>query len=86
MLADRGMGDCYNMSDIKGMVREDPSMLEGFTPEEEEEMMAELQEKRKLKHRGTRANNLAAGADARRTVERLMVEVSFCFHYNDTTF
>ncbi|KAJ6502985.1 hypothetical protein DFH09DRAFT_838543, partial [Mycena vulgaris] len=54
----------------------DPSMLEGFTPEEEQEMTTALQEKRKRKYRGTRANNLAAGADARRTVERMMSQIT----------
>ncbi|KAJ7099200.1 hypothetical protein C8R44DRAFT_546564, partial [Mycena epipterygia] len=41
-----------------------------------EEMVAEVLEKRKTKFQGTRANNLAAGADAKRTVERLMVEIT----------
>jgi hypothetical protein len=67
------------MTDIKWMVKEDPSMLDGFTKEEEEEMVAGICEKRETKHRGARANNLAASADAKRTVERLMEEVR-CFH------
>lgn len=57
------------------MVTEDPALLDGFTPEEEEEMVAEMIEKRKRKYSGKRANNLAAGVDAKRTVERLMLEV-----------
>ncbi|KAJ7101778.1 hypothetical protein C8R44DRAFT_641395, partial [Mycena epipterygia] len=51
-------------------------MLEGFTPEEEEDMVAEVLAKRKRKYHGKRANNLAAGADAKRTVERLMLEIT----------
>lgn len=72
------MGERYKIPDIKRMVREDPSMLRNFTEEEEEEMVDKLLEKRKTKFRGTRANNVAAGADAKRTVERLMVEVCGC--------
>ena len=69
------MGERLVMQDAKRLVRDDPSLLEGFTPEEEAEMVAEAEEKRKTKFRGTRANNIAAGADAKRTVERMMVEV-----------
>ena len=72
---DREVGERYKIPEVKRMVGADPSMLEGFTAEEEEAMVAAVHEKRKRKYRGTRANNLAAGADARRTVERLMVEV-----------
>ncbi|KAJ6496849.1 hypothetical protein DFH09DRAFT_1337059 [Mycena vulgaris] len=72
----RELGEQLLMKDVKCMVRDDPSMLDGFTAEEEAEMVAELEEKRKTKFRGTRANNLAAGADAKRTVERMMVEIT----------
>ncbi|KAJ6463866.1 hypothetical protein DFH09DRAFT_1346988 [Mycena vulgaris] len=72
----RELGERLLMKDVKRMVRDDPSMLDGFTAEEEAEMVAELEEKRKTKFRGTRANNLAAGADAKRTVERMMVEIT----------
>ncbi|KAJ6524066.1 hypothetical protein DFH09DRAFT_1329593 [Mycena vulgaris] len=71
----RELGERLLMKDVKRMVRDDPSMLDGFTAEEEAEMVAELEEKCKTKFRGTRANNPAAGADAKRTVERMMVEV-----------
>ncbi|KAJ7146952.1 hypothetical protein C8R44DRAFT_864658 [Mycena epipterygia] len=74
--ADRVTGDRLKIPEVKKMVKEDPSMLMDFTLEEEEEMIAELQEKRALKRRGTRATNLAAGADARRTIERLMEEIT----------
>ncbi|KAJ7867195.1 hypothetical protein B0H14DRAFT_3441892 [Mycena olivaceomarginata] len=73
---DRDVGHRYLMTDIKRMVKEDPSMLDGFTKEEEEEMVAGIREKRETKHRGARANNLAASADAKRTVERLMEEIT----------
>ncbi|KAJ7858849.1 hypothetical protein B0H14DRAFT_2577574 [Mycena olivaceomarginata] len=67
---DRGLGERYKIPEA------DASMLEGFTPEEEEEMMADLVAKRKRKYHGKRANNLAASADAKRTVERLMLEIT----------
>ncbi|KAJ6538378.1 hypothetical protein DFH09DRAFT_1323900 [Mycena vulgaris] len=70
----RELGEQLLMKDVKCMPY--PSMLDGFTAEEEAEMVAELEEKRKTKFRGTRANNLAAGADAKRTVERMMVEIT----------
>jgi hypothetical protein len=63
------------MPEVKRMVRDDPSMLEGFTEEEVEEMVKETLANRGVKSHGTRANNLAASVDARRTLERLMVEV-----------
>jgi hypothetical protein len=66
------------MPEVKRMVREDPSMLEAFTEEEVEEMVRETLANRDAKSHGTRANNLAASADARRTLERLMVEVREC--------
>ncbi|KAJ7120514.1 hypothetical protein C8R43DRAFT_846623, partial [Mycena crocata] len=70
------LGERYKMPAVKRMVTEDPSMLEDFTPDEEEEMVLEVQEKRKTKQRGTRANNLAASADARRTLLRLYQEIT----------
>ncbi|KAJ7843240.1 hypothetical protein B0H14DRAFT_3868618 [Mycena olivaceomarginata] len=73
---DRGLGERYKIPEVKRMVTVDPSMLEGFTPEEEEEMMADLVAKRKHKYHGKRANNLAASTDAKRTVERLMLEIT----------
>ncbi|KAJ7473409.1 hypothetical protein FB451DRAFT_1035667, partial [Mycena latifolia] len=56
----RELGDRYNMPEVKRMVAEDPSMLEGFSPEEEREMLAELLTKRKRKSCGARATNRAA--------------------------
>ncbi|KAJ7840327.1 hypothetical protein B0H14DRAFT_3458243 [Mycena olivaceomarginata] len=72
----RGLGERYTMPQVKRMVREDPSMLEGFTEEDVAEMVEETLANRAVKTRGTRANNLAASADARRTLERLMVEIT----------
>jgi hypothetical protein len=57
------------------MVREDPSMLEAFTKEEVAEMVKETLANCSVKKHGTRANNPAASADARRTLEWLMQEV-----------
>ncbi|KAJ7441236.1 hypothetical protein FB451DRAFT_1414717 [Mycena latifolia] len=76
MNVDRAVGECYNIPDIKRMVKDDSSLLEGFSPEEEAEMVAEVMAKRSLKHRGARANNLAADADARRTMQRLVGEIT----------
>ncbi|KAJ7814384.1 hypothetical protein B0H14DRAFT_2604144 [Mycena olivaceomarginata] len=62
---DRGLGERYKIPNLKRMVAADLSMLEGFTPEEEE-MMAKVVAKCKRKYHGN--------ADAKRTVERLMLE------------
>jgi hypothetical protein len=63
------------MPEVKRMVAKDPSMLEGFSREEKKEMIADVLAKRDAKRRGTRANNLAAAVDAKRTMDRLMTEV-----------
>lgn len=72
---ERVTGERYTIPDVKALVAEDPSLLEGFTKEEEKTMVAAVLAKRGLKRRGMRANNIAAGADAKRTVVRLMEEV-----------
>ncbi|KAJ6592960.1 hypothetical protein B0H19DRAFT_1055620 [Mycena capillaripes] len=74
--ADREEGNRLSLSDIKAMVRDDPSLLEGYTAEEEEEMLANLAGKRELKHRGTRSDNISANADIKRTVGRLVEELN----------
>ncbi|KAJ7744222.1 hypothetical protein B0H14DRAFT_3514731 [Mycena olivaceomarginata] len=71
----RDVGHRYTMPDIKRMVSTDPSILEGFS-KEEKKMVADVWAKRDKKHRGARANNLAASADAKRTVERLIEEIT----------
>ncbi|KAJ6524086.1 hypothetical protein DFH09DRAFT_1329609 [Mycena vulgaris] len=76
----RELGERLLMKDVKRMVRDDPSMLDGFTTEEEAEMVAKLEEKCKTKFRGTRANNPAAVADAKCTVERMMVKITGLLH------
>ncbi|KAJ6525418.1 hypothetical protein DFH09DRAFT_1328938 [Mycena vulgaris] len=72
----REVGDRLNVRDVKAMVKRDPSMLDGFTEEEEAEMVTDALKRRALQRRGARGSNLAAGADARRTVERLMQEIT----------
>ncbi|KAJ6592985.1 hypothetical protein B0H19DRAFT_1245784 [Mycena capillaripes] len=74
--ADREEGNRLSLSDIKAMVRDDPSLLEGYTAEEEEEMLANLAGKRERKHRGTRSDNISANADIKRTVGRLVEELN----------
>ncbi|KAJ7430371.1 hypothetical protein B0H11DRAFT_1722741, partial [Mycena galericulata] len=76
MNEDLDVGERYNLRDVKKMAKADPSLLDGFTKEEEEAMVKAALEKRALKHHGSRANNLAARVDARRTVERLMREIT----------
>ncbi|KAJ7495252.1 hypothetical protein FB451DRAFT_1163991 [Mycena latifolia] len=63
MNEDHEMGSCYNITNIKEKVKDDPSLLEGFSAEEEEEMVAEIMAKRTLKQGGARANNLAVDAN-----------------------
>ncbi|KAJ7351491.1 hypothetical protein DFH08DRAFT_625896, partial [Mycena albidolilacea] len=72
----RGAGERYTMPEVKLMVAEDPSMLEGFSKEEEKEMVKAILTKRERKTRGTHANNLAAAVDAKRTMDRLMIEIT----------
>ncbi|KAJ7794767.1 hypothetical protein B0H14DRAFT_2216756, partial [Mycena olivaceomarginata] len=74
--AGRGVGERYTMPEVKRMVAKDPSMLEGFSREEKKEMIADVLAKRNAKRRGTRANNLAAAVDAKRTMDRLMTEIT----------
>ncbi|KAJ7075100.1 hypothetical protein B0H15DRAFT_956759 [Mycena belliarum] len=71
-----GVGERHRITDVKRMVRDDPSMLDDFTEEEEAEMLADLLEKRKLKRTGARANNIAAVADAKRAMDRLLEEMT----------
>ncbi|KAJ6489693.1 hypothetical protein DFH09DRAFT_859534, partial [Mycena vulgaris] len=60
------VGNRLNVRDVKAMVKRDPSMLDGFTEEEEAEMVTDALKRRALQRRGARGSNLAAGADARR--------------------
>ncbi|KAF8181395.1 hypothetical protein K438DRAFT_1767895 [Mycena galopus ATCC 62051] len=71
-----GVGERYTIPQVKGMVCEDPSMLEGFMEDEVADMVKEILANRGVKSHGTRTNNLAASADARRTLECLMVEIT----------
>ncbi|KAJ7456850.1 hypothetical protein B0H11DRAFT_1665697, partial [Mycena galericulata] len=72
----REVGERLNVRDVKAMVKRDPSMLDGFTKKEEEDMVTDAMKRRALQHRGARGSNLAAGVDARRTIERLMQEIT----------
>ncbi|KAJ7687989.1 hypothetical protein B0H14DRAFT_3533638 [Mycena olivaceomarginata] len=74
--ADRGVGERYRMPEVKLMVAQDPSMLERFSNAEKQQMVEDVLAKRRKKTRGTRANNLAAAADAKRTMDRLMTEIA----------
>jgi hypothetical protein len=69
------VGERYRIPEVKRMVAADPSMLDGFSKAETKEMIKQVLENRQKKARGTRANNLSAAADARRTMDRLMLEV-----------
>ncbi|KAJ7170397.1 hypothetical protein C8R43DRAFT_944913 [Mycena crocata] len=73
--AGRELGQRYKIPQVKRMVADDPSMLEGFTEEEEAEMVEEVLEKRKTKRHGARATNKAAKEDARRTIDHLALEI-----------
>ncbi|KAJ7134940.1 hypothetical protein C8R43DRAFT_1132858 [Mycena crocata] len=70
------LGERYKMTQVKAMVKSDPTLLTKFSKEEEEEMMEEAHERVQTKYRGTRANNKAAQADARKTLERLAWEIT----------
>ncbi|KAJ6470480.1 hypothetical protein C8R45DRAFT_1104896 [Mycena sanguinolenta] len=72
----RGVGERYTMPQVRRMASKDPSMLQGFTEEEEKEMMAEAVAKWQLRRRGARANNAAAKVDAKRTLDRLFAEIT----------
>ncbi|KAF8210062.1 hypothetical protein K438DRAFT_1959345 [Mycena galopus ATCC 62051] len=71
-----GVGERYTIPEVKLMVSEDPSMLEGFSKKDVKKMIKEVLAKREAKGRGTRANNLAAAADAKHTMDCLMLEIT----------
>ncbi|KAJ7462184.1 hypothetical protein B0H11DRAFT_2241336 [Mycena galericulata] len=72
----RDVGERYLMPEVKKMAVADPSLLDDFSDEEEEKMLKNILANRKLKHHGVRANNLAAAADARRTIANLIHEIT----------
>ncbi|KAJ7501675.1 hypothetical protein B0H11DRAFT_1697364, partial [Mycena galericulata] len=76
MNAGREGGNRLTIPDVKELVKEDPSLLEGYTTEEETQMVADLGAKRERKGRGTRANNIAANVDIKRTMGRLVEELN----------
>jgi hypothetical protein len=68
------------MPEVKVVVKDDPSLLEGYTMEEEVQMLADLTTKHEHKHCGTRSNNIAVNVDIKCTMARLVEEVcSFSF-------
>ncbi|KAJ7871686.1 hypothetical protein B0H14DRAFT_2190910, partial [Mycena olivaceomarginata] len=73
---DREEGSRLTIPEVKVIVRDDPSLLEGYTTEEEAQMLADLEAKRDRKCRGTRANNISANADIKRTMARLVEELN----------
>ncbi|KAJ7788158.1 hypothetical protein B0H14DRAFT_3504537 [Mycena olivaceomarginata] len=74
--ADRGVRERYRMPEVKAMVAQDPSMLDRFSNAENKQMVEDVLAKRRKKTRGTRAKNLAAVADAKQTMDRLMTEIA----------
>ncbi|KAJ7893587.1 hypothetical protein B0H13DRAFT_1886293 [Mycena leptocephala] len=74
--ADREGGNHLAIPEVKAMVKDDHSLLDGYTSEEEAEMVADLTAKRERKHHRTRANNIAANADIKRTMARLVQELN----------
>ncbi|KAJ7791101.1 hypothetical protein B0H13DRAFT_2394383 [Mycena leptocephala] len=69
-------GNRLSIPHVKAMVKDDPSLLEGYMSEEEAEMLADLMAKHERKCHGTHANNIAANADIRRTMARLVQELN----------
>ncbi|KAF8177171.1 hypothetical protein K438DRAFT_1978813 [Mycena galopus ATCC 62051] len=67
-----GVGERHMIPEVKLMVAENPLMLKGFSKKEKKEMIRQVLANRNTK---TRANNLSAVADAKRTMDRLMVEI-----------
>jgi hypothetical protein len=83
-LVDREDENRLTMPEVKVLVKDEPSLLEGYTTEEEAQMLADVAAKREHKHRGTRSNNVAANVDIKRTMARLVEEVrSFSFLKTD---
>ncbi|KAJ7194192.1 hypothetical protein GGX14DRAFT_576511 [Mycena pura] len=74
--ADHEGGTRLTIPEVKAMVKDDPSLLEGYTSEQEAEMLANLTAKRERRHHGTRANNISATADIKRTMSRLVQELN----------
>ncbi|KAJ7773543.1 hypothetical protein B0H14DRAFT_3589089 [Mycena olivaceomarginata] len=74
--ADHEEGSRLTIPEVKVIVRDDPSLLEGYTTEEEAQMLADLEAKCDRKCRGTRANNISTNADIKCTMARLVEELN----------
>jgi hypothetical protein len=74
-VVDHEEGIRLTIPEIKVIVKDDPSLLEGYTMEEEVQMLADLEAKRNRKCRGTRANNISVNADIKHTMAHLVEEV-----------
>ncbi|KAJ7144073.1 hypothetical protein C8R44DRAFT_865070 [Mycena epipterygia] len=69
-------GNRLMIPDVKVLVAEDPSLLEGFMEEEVEGLLANLVVKCDRRQHGTRTKNRAANADAKRTIGHVVQEVN----------
>ncbi|KAJ7369227.1 hypothetical protein DFH08DRAFT_676878 [Mycena albidolilacea] len=74
--ADREDENRLTMPEVKVLVKDDPSLLEGYTTEDEAQMLADVAAKCEHKHRGTRSNNVAANVDIKHTMARLVEELN----------
>ncbi|KAJ7831317.1 hypothetical protein B0H14DRAFT_3464161 [Mycena olivaceomarginata] len=73
---DREDGNRLTMPKVKVLVKDDPSLLEGYTTEEEAQMLTDVAAKCEHKHHGTHSNNVAANVDIKRTMARLVEELN----------
>ena len=71
---DASAGDKLILEELQEMAKEEPA-LQAISEERRKELIDELEEHRKLKKTGMRANNRAAAQDARLTLKRLHAEV-----------
>ncbi|KAJ7606709.1 hypothetical protein FB45DRAFT_1040953 [Roridomyces roridus] len=62
------LGDRFNMTEIKQMIKKDPSLLTDVDPDHLEEMITKLEAQRLVKRTGVRGDNVAAAIDAQRTL------------------
>ncbi|KAJ7902581.1 hypothetical protein B0H14DRAFT_3422076 [Mycena olivaceomarginata] len=72
----QAFGDRYSLPETKSMIKKDPSMLDDFTDKELVEIKASLEGLQQVKQTGVRANNQAAVADAKFTLNQLSEKIN----------
>ncbi|KAJ7615424.1 hypothetical protein FB45DRAFT_1035416 [Roridomyces roridus] len=69
--ADLPRGEKLNSSQLNAHIANNRHLYDDYTEEEEEELLAKLEEKRTVKKSGARANNLSAKIVAKKTIAKI---------------